>query len=81
MNYYTIYMVYGRIIPELGGIFFPCFHTLYPYLFLGFCPFRAQGGLRLYPGCYPGLGASALSGRAASRSFWAFSPYLNHMWN
>ena len=21
------------------------------------------------------------SGRAASRSFWAFSPYLNHMWN
>ena len=26
--------------------------------------FRAQGGLRLYPGCYPGLGASAPSGRA-----------------
>jgi hypothetical protein len=27
----------------------------------------------------PGLGASALSGRAASRSFWAFSPFLNHL--
>ena len=23
--------------------------------------------------------ASALSGRAAYRSFWAFSPYLNHL--
>ena len=31
--------------------------------FKGFCPYRAQGGLRLYPGCYPGLGASAPSGR------------------
>ena len=30
---------------------------------LSFCPYRAQGGLRLYPGCYPGLGASAPSGR------------------
>ena len=29
----------------------------------------------------PGLRASALSGRAASGSFWAFSPYLNHLRN
>ena len=41
---------------------FSCFHSKYPFL-KGFCPYRAQGGLRLYPGCYPGLGASAPSGR------------------
>jgi len=28
---------------------------------LSFCPYRAQGGLRLYPGCYPWLGVSAPS--------------------
>ena len=30
--------------------------------------------LPLYPGRCPGLGASALSGRAASGSFWGFQP-------
>ena len=35
-----------------------------------FCPYRAPCYLPLYPGQCPGLGASALSGRAASRNFW-----------
>ena len=29
MNYYTIYKVYGRMIPEHSGMFFPCFHFYY----------------------------------------------------
>ena len=33
----------------------------------------------LYPGRCPGLGASALSGRMAPRSFWAFSPFPSHL--
>lgn len=30
-------------------------------------PLQGAGRLRLYPGCYPGLGASALSGRVGAR--------------
>ena len=29
MNYYTIYKVYGRMIPEQGGIVFIFFHSYY----------------------------------------------------
>ena len=32
--------------------------------FKSFCPFRASCLLLLPPGCYPGLGAFALSGRS-----------------
>ena len=33
-----------------------------------FCPYRATFLLMYNPGCYPGLGASALSGRAGNRN-------------
>ena len=47
-----------------------CILLLFSFLisfFKGFCPYRAQGRLRLYPGWCPGLGASAPSGRVGAR--------------
>ena len=29
MNYYTIYKVFDRMIPEHSGMFFTCFHFYY----------------------------------------------------
>ena len=37
-----------------------------------FCPFRATGLRHHYPGCYPGLRASALSGRVGLTSEYAY---------
>ena len=58
-----------------GSVFFS-FHQIFLHLFSlfsqktsffpkieGFCPYRAPCWLLLYPGCCPGLRASALSGR------------------
>ncbi len=61
---------------ECKGSAFFSFHQIFLHLFSlfsqktsffpkkeGFCPYRAPCWLLLYPGCYPGLRASALSGR------------------
>ena len=49
--------------------------------FRKFFPTRPEGAEALSPGRCPGLRASAPSGRAVSMSFWAFSPYINHLRN
>ena len=61
---------------ECKGSAFFSFHQIFLHLFSlfsqktsffpkkeGFCPYRAPCWPLLYPGCYPGLRASALSGR------------------
>ena len=44
-----------------------------------FCPFRAHCQLAVYPGRCPGLGASALSGRAASQKLNIYNIPLKHL--
>ena len=42
------------------------------YVRESFCPFRATGLRHHYPGCYPGLRASALSGRVGLTSEYSY---------
>ena len=71
---------------ECKGSAFFSFHQIFLHLFSlfsqktsffpkkkGFCPYRAPCWLLLYPGCYPGLRASALSGRVGAKRASALS--------
>ena len=40
-------------------------------------PLQGAGRLRLYPGCYPGLGASALSGRVGGSDGFGIKMWLS----
>ena len=70
---------------ECKGSAFFSFHQIFLHLFSlfsqktsffpkkeGLCPYRAPCWMLLYPGCYPGLRASALSGRVGQSVFLPF---------
>ena len=70
---------------ECKGSAFFSFHQIFLHLFSlfsqktsffpkieGFCPYRAPCCLLLYPGCCPGLRASALSGRVGQSVLLSF---------
>lgn len=67
MNYYTIYEKLLISLYFLCHLFFCKIRNISPLCkFLGFFflgVHKKRLILRLYPGCYPGLGASAPSGR------------------